>query len=140
MYKHLSTFAISVFSFTLLAGAAHATTVRGNVYDTANGGGAGGASVSVNCNGINKGATTDANGLYTVTYTNEECGQFKPVTSTATFNGQSQSQTVFVSDGFRATLDFYFGAAGVPEFGMIPGIIAAGSSLAGFAALRRRHS
>lgn len=140
MYKRALSAIFAFIAFAVAAGSVHATTVRGNVYDTANGGGASGASVSVTCNGIIKGASTDSNGLYVVNYTNEECGQFKPVTSTATFNSQSQSQTVFVSDGFRATLDFYFGAAGVPEFGLIPGIVAAGSSLAGFVALRRRHS
>lgn len=140
MYKQLIVTTIALLSFVIFAQSAHATTIRGNAYDTENGTGAAGASVTVVCNGISQNAVTDSNGLYTVNYTNEQCGQFKPVTSTATFDGQSQSQTVFVSDGFRATLDFYFGAAGVPEFGLIPGIVAAGSSLAGFIALRKRSA
>ncbi len=108
------------------------TRVRGNIYDMNNGGqGIGGLSVNVNCNGNNKTAVTDSNGLYVVDYTQAECPAFTGVSSTVTHNGETQSYTVFTSHDFRATLDFYFGSTAVPEFGAIGGVVAAvGSGLA----------
>ncbi|MFA6005278.1 MAG: hypothetical protein WC775_02215 [Patescibacteria group bacterium] len=117
------------------------TRVRGNVYDQDNGGaGIGGLTVNVTCNGNSRNATTDGNGLYVVDYTRSECPQFGPVSSAVSHNGQSQSDTVYVSDVYTATMDFYFGTISVPEFGMIPGAIAAIGSIGTYLALRRKRT
>ncbi len=111
--------------------ASNLTTVRGNVYNESNGGsGIQGLLVYVSCVGKNnkaktRKATTDSNGLYSINFKEDKCEDQKPVTSTVTFNGQTQSETVYVSGQNTATLDFYFGAASVPEFNAITGALAA---------------
>jgi hypothetical protein len=144
MNKHIrtGTFFLTVLASLLLCvssvHAADPTRVRGNAY--ASGDGAPGASVAVTCGGITKNVVTDSNGLYTVDFTNAQCPQHAGVNATTTYNGQSQSQTVFVSSDYRATLDFYFEATSVPEFGLLGSIGATGTSIAALWALRRRHA
>ncbi len=116
------------------------TRVRGNVYNVSSGGRVAGETVTVNCDGVVKSAVTDVNGLYVVDYSHAECNQYRPVTATVSFNGQTQNQTVYISHDYRATLDFYFGATGVPEFGLIPGIVAATASAGSYLMLRRKRS
>ena len=142
MNKYIFGLLLSLSIF-LAAGTVHAqsgtTRVRGNIYDYNNGGqGIGGLNVTVVCNSISKGAITNSFGLYVVDYTASECPAFTPVSATVTFNSQTQSQTVFVSGGNTATIDFYYGSVSVPEFGMIPGIVAAVGSGLGYLGLRRR--
>jgi len=96
------------------------TVVRGNVYNMGNGGkGIKGLTVTVQCvfskkKTVIKTDKTDPFGLYTVKF-NPKCDQGSPVTSTVTFNGQTQSETAYVSDVGTETNDFYFGSTSVPE-------------------------
>jgi hypothetical protein len=98
----------------------NSTVVRGNVYNESNGGkGIGGLTVTVQCfankkKTPTKTAVTDNFGLYTVTF-NPKCDQGDSVTSTVTFNGQTQSETAGVSGSGTETNDFYFGSTSVPE-------------------------
>lgn len=113
------------------------TRVRGNVYDQTSGFiGLGGLTVTVNCNGNIQTRTTDSYGLYVADFSSSACPIYAPVTSTVTYNGQTQQQTVFVSSQNTATLDFYYGSVAVPEFGLITGLVAAGGS--GLAYLKMR--
>lgn len=97
------------------------TVARGNVYNESNGGkGIGGLTVTVQCLiddkiTVTKTAVTDSFGLYTVTFSSD-CDQGDPITSTVTFNGQTQSETALVSSTGTETNDFYFGSVGVSEF------------------------
>lgn len=119
------------------------TIIRGNVYDQDNGGkGIKGLNVEVTCNeDKKKNDKTDKNGLYTVKFSEKKCPKYKPVTAEVTYNGQTQTQTVYVSDQNTATLDFYFGTPiSVPEFGFIPGVIAALSSAGAFLALKKKSN
>ena len=131
---------VVVSAFPILAQESN-TRVRGNVYNmNAGGQGIGGLTVTVTCNGIVKTGVTDSFGLYVVDYAQEECGRFTRVTSQVTFNGEPQSQTVFVSHNFRATLDFYYGSTSVPEFGAITGIVTAVGSGLAYLGLKRKLS
>lgn len=119
------------------------TIIRGNVYNESNGGkGIGGLTVTVSCAGkhtnLTQTATTDGNGLYTVHFSGEKCQEHKPVTSTVTFQSQTQSETVLVSEQDTATLDFYFGSANVPEFNPLTAIAAVVASAAGFILLKKK--
>lgn len=120
------------------------TTVRGNVYNESNGGkGISGLTVTVSCVGKNnktktKTAITDGNGLYTVNFKEDKCEDFNPVTSKVTFNGQTQNETVYVSEQNTATLDFYFGSESVPEFSMLTGAMAVLGSAGAFLVLRKK--
>lgn len=132
--------AFTFFSYPIIAQEG-VTRVRGNVYNMNNGGaGIGGLTVTVNCLGNIQNATTDSNGLYVVDYTHLQCPIFMPVSASVTFNGEPQSHTVFVSHNNRATLDFYFGAVAVPEFGAITGALAAIGSGITYFGLRRKFS
>lgn len=111
------------------------TEVRGNI--NANGW-VSGLTVTVSCNGNVSHPVTDGFGLYVVDYTHLQCGKYKPVTTTVTFNGQTQSKTVLVSAQYTATLDFNFAPIGVPEFGLITGIITTLTSAGAFLMLRRK--
>ncbi|SRR5258708_5990877 len=135
-------FIISLFSLLSVNAFAAATRVRGNAYDESNGGkGIQGLLVTVTCTNDKtsktKTATTNKNGLYKVLFGNK-CDTGDAVTTTATYKGQTLTQTVFVSDVDTATSDFYFGAVSVPEFGLIPGVIALVGSTGSFFALRKK--
>lgn len=114
----------------------HVTVVRGNVYDESKGGqGIGSLKVTVTCaenknKSVSATDTTDRNGLYTVAFNSSQCKKYAPVSATVTYNGQAQTDTVYVSAQNTATMDFYFGVTNVPEFGLIPGLIATVSSVA----------
>ncbi len=122
------------------------TMVRGNVYGD-NFAGLGGLTVTVTCadavkNHVEtKTAITDNYGLYTVNFDKNTCGAYQPITSTVTYKGQTQTQTVYVSHDQQATLDFYYGTmTSVPEFGLVTGAMAAltsGSSLFAFRRMRK---
>lgn len=146
LMKKINTFLLLLGAFVVLGASqisAQATTtrVRGNLYDMDNGGAAiGGVPVTVNCNGNVQNTSTNGSGLYVVDYPAAQCPAFTAVSASATFNGQPQSQTVYVADVNRATLDFYFGASSVPEFGMIPGLVAAVGSGAAYLGFRRKFS
>ena len=122
------------------------TVVRGNVYDESKGGkGIGGLHVAVSCvsdknRTISRNAVTDRNGLYTVRYNEERCEAHQPVFATVTYNGQTQTDNVYVSQQNTATMDFYFGSVSVPEFGFIPGAIAAVASVGTFLTLKKRKN
>lgn len=136
----LMLFIVGFVAFAQPSFAADPTRIRGNAYNVNNGTRVAGETVTVVCNGVTKTAVTDANGLYVVDYTNAQCNQFQAVTASLTFNGNTQSQTVFVSDNYRATLDFYFEAASVPEFGLLPGMFAAAASAGSYLLLKRKQS
>lgn len=146
---------ILIFSLAFLFSAAQAdaagnlTVVRGNVYNITNGTRLGGLTVSVSCvirekkNGDLKIRTktdvTDANGLYTVKFNAERCEAYENVYASVTYNGETKNHSVWVSHQNTATMDFYYGSAtNVPEFGLIPGAIAAVSSAGAYFALKRR--
>src|SRR4051812_5383016 len=83
---------------TVSAFASNLTVVRGNAYDESNGGkGIPNLTVTVICKSDKKDlvrtATTDSFGLYTVHYRAKRCDTFDPVTSTATYKGQTLSET-----------------------------------------------
>ena len=144
--KYISSFILFLAVFLiLLVSTIYAqeavTRVRGNVYNMNNGGaGIGGLSVTVNCLGNVQNATTDSNGLYVVDYTQIQCPIFMPVSASVTFNGEPQSQTVFVSHNNRATIDFYFGAVNVPEFGLVTGMVAAAGSAVAYFGMKKKFS
>ncbi|HVA97086.1 MAG TPA: hypothetical protein VND99_05520 [Candidatus Acidoferrales bacterium] len=121
------------------------TVVRGNVYDESNGGkGIGGLNVAVTCSDkkgtVSQNTLTNGNGLYSVTFSNSQCGKYSPVSATVTDNGQTQTDNVLVSAQRTATMDFYFGSVSVPEFGLIPGVLATVFSAGSFLALKRRKN
>ncbi len=144
----IHTATILLFLFALMSfGAVHThatgtsadkTRVRGNVYDFAAGNWVEGTNVSVTCEGITLVGTTTATGLYVVDFKKNECPKFALVSATVTHAGETLSQTVQVSNRFTATMDFSFGAVGVPEFGMIPGVVAALGSGVAYLGLKRK--
>lgn len=133
-------FFISLFFVSPVSADENFTRVRGNVYDVANGGGIGGLTVTVNCQGHVQTPTTDANGLYIADYSHEDCPKFLGVSSSVTHNGQTQSDTVYVSHNYRATMDFYFGATSVPEFGAVGSIVSAIGSGLVFLGIKRKFT
>lgn len=128
--------------------AGNLTTVRGNVYNLTNGTRLGGLTVSVSCimrekkNGDlkikTKTAVTDSNGLYTVTYSAERCEAYENVYASVTYNGETKNHSVWVSHVNTATMDFYYGSdpVNVPEFGLLPGIVAAVASTGAYLGLK----
>lgn len=134
--RHLIVFLI-LFSLFILPYSVEATNfkspngktrVRGNVYDLEAGNWVQGATVAVTCNGTTLNATTSASGLYTVDFNKSACPKFAMVSAAVTHDGETLGQTVQVSNTNTATMDFNFGAAAVPELGMITGLMAAGGS------------
>ena len=88
--------------------------IRGNVYNVTPQGlrPLSGLLVTVSCPIHNKKksqtVTTDVNGLYTVNFSNKKCDPFSQVKATTSYNGQTTTESVFVSAESTATLNFYF--------------------------------
>ena len=114
------------------------TRVRGNVYDLEAGNWVQGVNVAVTCNGKTLNATTSSSGLYVVDFNKSDCPKFAMVSAAVTHDGETLGQTVQVSNINTATIDFNFGAAAVPELGMITGLMAAGGS--GYLFLKMRKN
>lgn len=113
------------------------TRVRGNVYDLAAGNWVQGTPVTVICNGVNLVGTTTTTGLYVVDFDRVACPKFSMVSASVTHGGETLAQSVQVSNINTATMDFNFGAAAVPEMGVVTGLVAAASSGALFLKMKR---
>ncbi|CAN5191182.1 hypothetical protein BH09PAT2_BH09PAT2_01510 [soil metagenome] len=113
------------------------TRVRGNIYD-AETGPLSGLNVAVTCEGVTRNAVTTFSGLYVVDFTLDECDKFAPVTATVSHDREVLTRSVLVSAQNTATMDFLFGAASVPELGMIPGILAVLGSGFAYLGLKRK--
>ena len=64
--------------------------------------------VTVVCGGITKNATTDSNGLYTVSYTESGCHPFSAISTKSDYNGSVLTRKVHVSSEGQATIDLFF--------------------------------
>lgn len=115
------------------------TRVRGNVYDLEAGNWVQGVTVAVTCNGKTLSSSTSNTGLYVVDFNKSECPKFAMVSAAVTYEGETLGQTVQVSNMNTATMDFNFGAAAVPELGMITGLMAAGGSGIVYLGMKRKN-
>lgn len=136
----LTSLLLFVFIFPTSANAQLSVTgtiIGGKV--TQNGAPVPGAAVTVNCEGSVRSATTNGGGDYAVTYSKSDCANTDSVTVTASKDGNigSKDGTVY---NWSADIDLAIVnvVISVPEFGLIPGALAALTSTGIFLNLRRR--
>lgn len=103
------------------------------------------ATVTVNCNGISKNTVTGVQGRYIAVFTSNTCKAGSPVTVTAVKDGVSGSGSSTVQlrrDGLFLDLNISMLNLNmsVPEFGLIPGILAAITSAGAYIGIKRRFN
>lgn len=115
--------------------------VSGHVTDD-NGKNFKGANVEVTCGGVTQNAWSDGSGHYSVSFSSSSCRNNNNVTVFASQNGQTgigQGQ-VNNSDSSNVDVSCESSPVSVPEFGFVPGIIAAVTSAGSFLALKRKKN
>lgn len=126
--------------------AASGTIIEGTVYDVSNNNRVtvSGATVNINCGGQRQTVSTGANGQYYAVYSTDVCplgANFSVTAGKGTLGGAENG----IVDNRFENLDINIGHANifmtqVPEFGLIPGAIAAltsGGSLFAFRRMRK---
>ncbi len=131
-----------IFISPVQAQTANITTIRGQILDD-EGQPFKFAKVQVNCDGKTQNSITSGQGKYIAIFAGNNCGIGDPVTVTATKDGKSGSSTGIVQnrrDGRIVDVNFSVVSfnINVPEFGLLPGAIAALGSAGAFLAIRRR--
>lgn len=128
-----------VFVASPLQAAAIKATAQGIVTD--NGSPLSGLTVSVTCAGTTLTDDTDATGFYKVNFENATCNPSTSAVATVTYNGETQTLSDDIDPSSKiATINFAFGAAAVPEFGIVTGLMAAGGSGLLFYKMRRNRA
>ena len=101
------------------------------------------AEVAVTCNGITRTDTTSINGNYSVTFANLECEQFDTVTAvvdTGSLSGSTAKQATFALTVSMPEIILQApNVSSVPEFGIVPGILALAGSIVAYAKIKKQE-
>lgn len=125
-------------SFSVYADPPTGKTVSGKI-QTSGHSNANGASVNVTCGSTTLPDTTDSNGDFSVEFTGAQCPDNTTINVTASFNGESGSDSRTSGNGPNVSFNVItLAPVAVPEFGAVTGMIAVIGSAAAFFIFKKR--
>jgi hypothetical protein len=127
---------LGLFLFVAMVSASSLTVISGTVFD-GDGNPVADASISVECNGNYKYATTDGNGDYKVVFPQSKCADGDSVTITAEKDGLGSNTNEGTVEGGECIVDTAIIDVTIPEFTVIAAGLALVGAVAGFAVMRR---
>jgi len=134
--KKLLGLVLGLFLFVAMVSASSLTVISGTVYD-GDGNVVSDASITVECNGYYKYATTDSNGNYQVVFPQSKCADEDTVTITAEKDGLGSNTNEGTVQGGECVVDTAIIDVTIPEFTVVAAGLALVGAVAGFAVMRR---